>query len=92
VTANGQDDLRARVKALIVQCARLKLPPSELADDLELFDPERGPGLDSIDVLEIVVNLEREFGVTIQDKETGQKVLRSVNTIVEFIQSSRARS
>jgi len=92
VTANGQDDVRSRVKALVVQCARLKIPPSDLGDDLPLFDPERGPGLDSIDVLEIVVNLERDFGVTIQDKETGQKVLRTVNTIVEFIQSSRAQS
>lgn len=80
--------LREGVKALIVQCARLKVPPSELKDDQPLFDPSSGPGLDSIDVLEIVVNLERTYGVTIPDRETGHKVLQSVNTIVDFIKAS----
>ena len=60
----------------------------ELKDDHELFDPAKGPGLDSIDVLELVVNLEREFGVIIPDRETGRRVLRSVDTIVEFITTS----
>ena len=80
--------LRQRLKGLIVLCCRLKILPAELKDDQELFDTTKGPGLDSIDVLELVVNLEREFGVIIPDRETGQRVLRSVNTIVEFIHAS----
>jgi acyl carrier protein len=84
--ANG--DLSERVKRLIVQCARLKIPPSGIGDEQELFNPEKGLGLDSIDVLEIVVNLERDFGVVIPDRETGQRVLRSVSTIVEFIRAN----
>ncbi len=80
--------LKEALKALIVQCARLKVPPSEIRDDQTLFDPKNGPGLDSIDVLEIVVNLERAYGVTIPDRETGQKVLQSVNTIADFIRAS----
>ena len=81
-------ELRQRVKGLIVQCCRLKVLPAELGDAQELFDPAKGPGLDSIDVLELVVNLEREYGIVIPDRDTGQRVLRSVNTIVEYIQSS----
>lgn len=80
--------LRDKVKAMIVQCARLKIQPSELKDDWPLFDKEKGLGLDSIDVLELVVNVEKTFGVQIPDRETGQKVLQSVNTIVEHLKAS----
>ncbi|HLF93688.1 MAG TPA: acyl carrier protein [Planctomycetota bacterium] len=81
-------ELRQRVKGMIVLCCRLKMLPAELKDDQELFDPAKGPGLDSIDVLELVVNLEREFGVVIPDRESGRRILRSVDTIVEFINAS----
>jgi len=88
-----QDDaLRGRIKALIVQCARLKIQPSELKDDWPLFDKEKGLGLDSIDVLELVVNIEKSFGVQIPDRETGAKVLQSVNTIVEHLKASGAKT
>jgi acyl carrier protein len=80
--------LRDKVKTMIVQCARLKTPPSELKDDALLFDKEKGLGLDSIDVLELVVNVEKTFGVQIPDRETGQKVLQSVNTIVEHLKAA----
>lgn len=79
-------DLKDRIKALIIHCARLKIAPSELGDDQPLFEEPGGLGLDSIDVMELVVNLERSFGVSIQDRQVGRRVLRSVSTIVEFIQ------
>jgi acyl carrier protein len=85
---NHDGALKEQIKALLVQCARLKVPASSIADDTLLFDPEKGLGLDSIDVLELVVNLERSFGVTIQDRETGHRVLASVNTIADFIKAS----
>lgn len=81
-------DLRSRVKTMIIQCARLKIQPSELKDDWPLFDKEKGLGLDSIDVLELVVNVEKTFGVQIPDRETGQKVLQSVNSLVDFLKAS----
>jgi acyl carrier protein len=84
--------LRDRVKTMIVQCARLKIQPSELKDDWPLFDREMGMGLDSIDVLELVVNIEKTFGVQIPDREVGQKVLQSVNTIVEHLKASGAKT
>ena len=80
--------IRNRVKTMIVQCARLKIQPSELKDDWPLFDREKGLGLDSIDVLELVVNVEKTFGVQIPDRETGQKVLQSVNSLVEHLKVS----
>jgi len=89
---NDDAVLRERVKAMIVQCARLKIQPSEMKDDAPLFDKEKGLGLDSIDVLEIVVNIEKTFGVQIPDRETGEKVLQTVNSIVEHLKSSGAKT
>jgi acyl carrier protein len=90
--SSNDDVLRVKVKELIVQCARLKIPPAELKDDWLLFDREKGAGLDSIDVLEIVVNIEKTFGVQIPDRETGEKVLQSVNTIVDYLKASGAKT
>jgi acyl carrier protein len=89
---SNDDVLRSKVKELIVQCARLKIQPSELKDDWPLFDKEKGLGLDSIDVLEIVVNIEKTFGVQIPDRETGEKVLQTVNTIVDHLKASGAKT
>lgn len=89
---SSDDVLRQRVKEMIVQCARLKIQPSELKDDWPLFDKEKGLGLDSIDVLEIVVNIEKTFGVQIPDRETGEKVLQSVSTIVDHLKASGAKT
>ena len=79
--------LGAEVKAAIVRCLRMPIKPEEIRDDMPLFD--EGLGLDSIDALEIVLELQRSFGVEIGDEEVGRRVLRSVNTIVEFIESRR---
>ena len=84
---NGQEKLAADVKAAIVRCLRMPIKPEEIASDMPLFG--EGLGLDSIDALEIVLELQRSFGVEITDEEVGKRVLRSVNTIVEFIAVSR---
>lgn len=86
----SEDALKEQVKALIVTCARLKIPASALKNDQPLFDAEKGLGLDSIDVLEIVVNIEKTYGVQIPDKETGRQVLQSVNTLVDFLRKHGA--
>ncbi len=82
-----RDTLAGEVKVAIVRCLRMPIKPEEIEDDMALFD--EGLGLDSIDALEIVLELQRSFGVEISDEQVGKRVLRSVTTIVEFIQSSR---
>jgi acyl carrier protein len=81
--------LRDQVKEMIVACARLKIAPSALGDDQLLFDKVGGIGLDSIDVLELVVNLEKTFGVKIEDWDTGRRVLQSTSSIVEYIKKTK---
>ena len=82
-----QDTLADQVKTAIVRCLRMPIKPEEIADDMPLFD--EGLGLDSIDVLEIVLELQRTFGVEITDEQVGKRVLRSVSTIVAFIETTR---
>jgi acyl carrier protein len=84
------DTLKSEIKQAIVRSLRLPIPPEEIGDATPLFD--EGLGLDSIDVLELVLEIERSFGVSIGDEQTGMKVLRSVDTIADYITSERAKS
>ena len=83
------DPLNSEIKQAIVRCLRLPTAPEEIGDIAPLFGPE-GIGLDSIDVLELVLELERSFGVRITNQETGMQVLQSVDTIAGFIRTNRA--
>ena len=85
-----QGTLEDQVKAAIVRCLRMPITPDEITSDMPLFGD--GLGLDSIDALEIVLELQRSFGVVVSDEQMGQRVLRSVGTIVEFIDATRVPS
>jgi acyl carrier protein len=81
------ETLEQQVKAAIVRCLRMPISADEIQTDVPLFGG--GLGLDSIDALELVLELQRTFGVVVADEQAGQRVLQSVRTIVEFIESSR---
>ena len=82
-----QATLEGQVKTALVKCLKMPIQAEEIGDDMPLFG--EGLGLDSIDALEIVLELERSFGVVVTDEQMGQRVLRSVRTIVDFIGESR---
>lgn len=78
------NDLIEKIKQLII--TRLKLvdmTPEMIETDAPLFG--EGLGLDSIDALELVLGLEKEFGVVIPDAEVGKKVFQSVRTIAQYV-------
>jgi acyl carrier protein len=79
------DPLKVQIKQGIVRSLRLPIAWEDIGDATTLFDG--GLGLDSIDVLELVLEIERLFGVSISDEQTGMKVLRSVDTIAEYIRA-----
>lgn len=80
-------DLRTDIKAAIVRALKLPISPDEIDNAAPLFGA--GLGLDSIDALELVLEIERSFGVVIGDEETGGKVLQSVDAIAEYIEAHR---
>ena len=87
--ATPLDPLKAEIKQAIVRSLRLPITAEEIGDATPLFGT--GLGLDSIDVLELVLEIERSFGVAIADEQTGMKVLVSVDAIADFITRERAK-
>ena len=82
------EDLRPRIKEMLVKNLMLQVTAEQIGDDLPLFGAG-GLGLDSIDALELVVSLEKTFGVRVPNSEVAGKALRSVNTIRDYILEKR---
>ena len=85
----SDNDLRFRIKEMLVKNLMLQTTPEQIADDLPLFGPD-GLGLDSIDALELAVSMEKTFGVGVPNSEVAGIALRSVNTIHDYILEKRA--
>ena len=65
------------------------ITPGQIADDAPLFGAG-GLELDSIDALELVVMLEKNFGIVIKDMEEGRPAFQSVNTLATFVNAKRS--
>lgn len=81
--------MKNQIKALLVDRLKLERDAASIGDDEALFGPD-GLGLDSIDALELVLGIEQEFGVAIDDSQSGSEILATVNTIAEFVAAKRA--
>ena len=86
--AMPEENLREEIKEMMVENLMLKVSKEEIADDLPLFGPG-GLGLDSIDALELVVSLEKKFGVSVANSETARQALASVNSIHDYVVANR---
>ena len=64
--------------------------PEEFDENAQLVGGELG--IDSIDVLEMVVMIERDYGVTINNKEVGEKVFASLANLAEHIRVNSAQT
>jgi acyl carrier protein len=81
--------LKDRIKAMMVENLMLQVTAAEIADDLPLFGAG-GLGLDSVDALQLVVGLDKNFGLKIPDPAAAKQILQSVNTIAEAVQKKGA--
>jgi acyl carrier protein len=76
----------SRIKRLIVDSLHLEgMRPEMIEDEAPLFG--EGLGLDSVDALELVVALEKEFGIKIKSQELGREVFSSVSSLSAFIEA-----
>jgi acyl carrier protein len=85
-----EPDLSDQIKEMMVENLMLKVPKEEIADDLPLFGAD-GLGLDSIDALELVVSLEKKFGVSVPNAETAKHALATVNSIHDYVVEHRKK-
>ena len=81
--------LRERIKNLMVENLMLQVTTAEIGDELPLFGPG-SLGLDSVDALQLVVALDKNFGLKIRDQEAAKEILRNVNTITLAVQQKLA--
>jgi len=77
-------EIRKKLKDLLVESLSLEgVDPTKIKDDEVLFN--EGLGLDSLDAVEIVVLLQRNFGLNIKDINEGMKVLYSIETLTNYV-------
>jgi len=82
------NELIEKLKQLIITRLKLTdLTPDMIETNAPLFG--EGLGLDSIDALELVLGLEKEFGVVIPDAEVGRKVFQSVRTMAQYVMDQK---
>lgn len=81
--------MKERIKGVIIESLMLQMSPAEIADDLPLFGPG-GLGLDSVNALQLVLALDKHFGLKIRDPEAAKEIFRNVNTITEAVQQKMA--
>jgi len=82
--------IRKQLKELLV--ANLSLDdfkPEDIKDDEMLFG--EGLGLDSLDAVEIVVLLQRNFGLEVKDMEQSRKIFQSIDTLARYICENRKK-
>lgn len=81
-------DTTVKLKQQIIEALNLQgMSPDEIADDAPLFGD--GLGLDSIDSLELMVLLERNYGIKIEDASEGRNILQSVSAMATYIDANR---
>ena len=83
------EDVIAKLKGeIIAQLHFEDMTPDDIDADAPLFGPD-GLGLDSIDALELILILEKNYGLKITDMEKGKQVLHSVKSMAEYIVANR---
>jgi acyl carrier protein len=86
---NDTDQLKAEVKKLLIDNLMLQQRAEEIADDVPLFGPG-GLGLDSVDALQLVVALEKNYGLKIADPAAAKETMANVNSIVTAISKNKS--
>jgi acyl carrier protein len=76
--------LKLQIKQMMIQNLMLKVTVDEIADDLPLFGPG-SLGLDSVDALQLVVALDKQYGLKIANPAEAREILQHVNSIAAAV-------
>jgi acyl carrier protein len=85
----NEAELRQQIKNIMVENLMLKVAPADIGDDQPLFGPG-SLGLDSVDALQLVVALDKNFGLKIPDAAKAKETLQSVSAMAKAVQAKQA--
>jgi acyl carrier protein len=86
MTTKSLEDIKLEVKKLIIQALGFKnVNPEEILDDVNLFSGENTIKIDSIDSLELVLEIQKQFKVKINNQNLARVIINTVNSISEFV-------
>ena len=84
------NELILKLKGEIIEVLNLEeIKPEDIVNDAPLFGD--GLGLDSIDALELIVLMEKNYGIKLNDPAQGRDVFKSVQVLAEYIQANRTK-
>jgi acyl carrier protein len=84
------EDLILKLKTEIIEVLNLEdVKPEDIDENAPLFG--EGLGLDSIDALEFIVLMEKEYGIKLNDPNQGKEILKSVKVLAEYITANRPK-
>lgn len=85
------EDLILQLKKEIIEVLNLEeVKPEDIDNDAPLFGNE-GLGLDSIDALELIVLIEKNYGIKLKDPAKGKEIFQSINVMADFIAKNRTK-
>jgi acyl carrier protein len=80
--------LKAEIKKMLVENCMLQTPAEQIGDSQPLFGPD-SLGLDSVDALQLVVALDKNYGLKVPDPEAARKILHSIDSMAEAVSRKR---
>jgi len=87
------DELKREIKELIMSTLNIAdINPEEVDDDEPLFGGNNALTLDSVDGIEIIMALQRKYGIRLNDQNLARQIIQSINSIAEFIVKEKASS
>jgi acyl carrier protein len=87
------EEIKLEVKRLIIRTLKFKnVNPEDIIDDVSFFSGENNIKIDSIDSLELVLEIQKQFGVRINNQNLARVIINTVNSIAEFIYSEKNKT
>ncbi len=84
------EELILKLKQEIIETLNLEdVRPEDIAEDAPLFG--EGLGLDSIDALELIVLMEKNYGIKLKDPNQGKEIFKSIKVMAEYITANRTK-
>lgn len=84
-------ELKEELKEKVIKALNLEeMKPDDIADEAPLFG-EGGLGLDSIDVLELIVLLEKDYGIKVKSPKDGKEVFKNIRVMADYVAAHRTK-